>query len=171
MVPVCQLIGPLVSEVVANTQASQFTSRLPSGSAAAILLVGGGTYLLSPLAQSCAKACRSPLGFFARQGGKRSEPEVALRVGLAYGANCLGCCWPLMGMMALFALHDLGWMLAGTLFMALQKSAHIPLVLTKLTGFVFLALAGAIATGHAAFLSDFRLDHRYPSYCGSVDQP
>ncbi len=163
------LLLVIVSELLSSIDASRLTLALSEGSIAAALLACGGTYLLSPLAQACAKACRSPLGFFARQDGHRSDQLTAFRVGIDYGANCLGCCGPLMAVMALYGLHSLGWMLVATLFMALQKAAQFPQALTKLAGILLLSLAVASALGLAPFLQSRGFALGYPTICGDAE--
>jgi predicted metal-binding membrane protein len=161
----------LFSELLARTDTSHLATSLPEGASAAILLAFGGAYLLSPLAQACAKACRSPLGFFARQSGSRSDQPLAFRIGIEYGANCFGCCWPLMAVMAVFGLHGLAWMLAGTLFMALQKSSQFSASLTKIAGIAFLILSGVAISGQAPFLNSLNLAVGYHANCGEEVYP
>ena len=59
-----------------------------------LLLVGAGTFQLTPLKERCLTACRNPLQFV----WPRYEPGLAAawRLGVAHARYCLGCCWALM---------------------------------------------------------------------------
>ena len=60
-----------------------------------VLLVGAGTYQLTPWKDRCLRLCRSPIGglvhYIHFQGRIRD-----LRVGIHHGASCVGCCSGLM---------------------------------------------------------------------------
>jgi predicted metal-binding membrane protein len=111
-------------------------------------LVAGGGYLLLPLAKHCVTACRTPFGFVARYWtGQADVTRQALRMGAAYGASCLGCCWPLMAAMSLFGLSDPTWMLAAAVVMAVQKQHAVGLHLTRGLGVVMVLAGLGLATG------------------------
>src|SRR5579859_1106001 len=59
-----------------------------------VLLVLAGVYQLTPYKRACLESCRSPLVFMTRHWKKGITG--GLRLGLAQGAYCLGCCWALM---------------------------------------------------------------------------
>jgi predicted metal-binding membrane protein len=71
-------------------------------------ILAAALYQLTPLKQACLRCCRAPLDFLAERW--RDGVGGALRLGLAHGAWCVGCCWALMA--ALFALGamSLVWM-------------------------------------------------------------
>lgn len=84
----------------------------PTGSATALrsgaaLLIVAGLYQLAPLKQACLHHCRSP-----REVGAVAGPEYlgAVRAGLRLGAACLGSSWPLMLVLLLAGMMNLGWM-------------------------------------------------------------
>ncbi len=62
--------------------------------AVATVLAGAGAYQFTPLKGVCLRACRSPLDFIAVRWGRG-----ALRLGIAHGAYCVGCCWALMAVL------------------------------------------------------------------------
>jgi predicted metal-binding membrane protein len=127
-----------------NWPAAREYSSLLAG---ASLAVGGG-YLLLPLAKHCVTACRTPFGFVARYWtGRPNVTAQALRMGAAYGASCLGCCWPLMTAMALFGLSDPTWMLAAAVLMAVQKQHVMGLHLTRALGLLMVAAGLGLGTG------------------------
>jgi predicted metal-binding membrane protein len=55
------------------------------------VLVLAGLYQLSPLKHACLGKCRTPLQFIL--GSWRDGTVGAVRMGLAHGVDCLGCCW------------------------------------------------------------------------------
>ena len=58
------------------------------------ILIAAGVYQLTPFKGACLTHCRSPLGFLMTNW--RDGTAGALRMGVAHGAYCLGCCWALM---------------------------------------------------------------------------
>lgn len=80
-----------------------------------------GAWQFSPLKYRCLDACRSPLGFvLGHWRGERPTAE-ALRLGMAHGAFCIGCCWSLMLVMFGVGLGSLAWMLAIGALTAVEK--------------------------------------------------
>jgi predicted metal-binding membrane protein len=66
---------------------------VPSGAVATVLAVAG-VYQFTPLKDVCLRACRSPLDFIAVRWVRG-----ALRLGVAHGSYCVGCCWALMAVL------------------------------------------------------------------------
>jgi predicted metal-binding membrane protein len=66
---------------------------VPTAAVAAVLVVAG-VYQFTPLKDVCLRACRSPLDFIAVRWGRGP-----LRLGVAHGAYCVGCCWALMAVL------------------------------------------------------------------------
>jgi predicted metal-binding membrane protein len=66
---------------------------VPTAAVATILAVAG-VYQFTPLKDVCLRACRSPLDFIAVRWGRGP-----LRLGVAHGAYCVGCCWALMAVL------------------------------------------------------------------------
>lgn len=72
-------------------------------------LVLAGLYQTSRLSRACLTKCRSPQGFLFRLW--RGRPGVdTLKIGLAYTASCIGCCWALMLTMFAVGMANLAWM-------------------------------------------------------------
>jgi predicted metal-binding membrane protein len=88
---------------------------LPAGA-----LVFAGLYQFSSLKHRCLTVCRSPSTLVYKHWRGRGDRD-ALRVGVAYGLSCVGCCWALM--LVLFALGaaSVVWMLAFGVLMAAEK--------------------------------------------------
>jgi predicted metal-binding membrane protein len=84
-----------------------------------------GLYQFAPLKYRCLERCRSPLSFIMGhwQGG-RGERQ-AFRLGVHHGLFCLGCCWSLMLLMFAVGVGNLGWMLALSAVMAVEKNMPI----------------------------------------------
>lgn len=89
----------------------------PQLAGAALLLAAA--YQLSPLKRVCLRHCRSPLAFFARHW--REGGIGAVTMGLRHGLVCVGCCWALMALMAVFSAMDLIWMALLTVLMFAEK--------------------------------------------------
>ena len=89
------------------------------------VLLAGGAYQFTPLKYRCLDECRSPLGFvLSRWSGIRPRLE-ALRIGVAHGLFCLGCCWSLMLVMFALGLGNLAWMFALAVAMTIEKNLPV----------------------------------------------
>jgi predicted metal-binding membrane protein len=84
-----------------------------------------GLYQLSPLRHRCLTACRTPRGFVYRYWGGRHPAGDSLRIGLAYGRSCAGCCWALMLVMFALGSASLVWMLGLGAVTALEKTTAV----------------------------------------------
>ncbi len=111
-------------------------NRLFSGA----LLVAAGLYQFTPFKRSCLRYCRSPAELIVRF----SQPGAAgaLRLGVASGIYCLGCCWALMLLLFFGGVMNLWWIAALTVFVLLEKVAPLGARGGRLSG-VLLAVAGA----------------------------
>lgn len=85
----------------------------------ASLLIAAGLYQLTPFKQACLAKCRGPIHFLAHHW--RPGALGALRMGIAHGLFCLGCCWVLMLLLFLGGVMNLMWIAAITLFVLLEK--------------------------------------------------
>jgi predicted metal-binding membrane protein len=91
--------------------------------------VAGGTLLaaalwqVTPLKSVCLRHCRSPIGFFLRFGNGARRPAGALRMGLAHGAFCVGCCWALFAVLVAAASMSLLWLVLFTALIVLEKTS------------------------------------------------
>jgi predicted metal-binding membrane protein len=88
-------------------------------------LILAGLYQFTPLKSRCLTACRSPRGFIYRYWGGGRPAVDALRIGLAYGRSCVGCCWMLMLILFALGTASLAWMLGLSALMALEKGSAL----------------------------------------------
>jgi predicted metal-binding membrane protein len=72
------------------------------------VIVAAAVYQLTPLKDTCLRHCRSPFMFLMERW--RPGRVGALRVGLAHGAWCVGCCWALMAALFALGVMSIGWM-------------------------------------------------------------
>ena len=76
-------------------------------------------YELTPLKDVCLGKCRSPLGFLL--GSWRDGRAGALRMGVAHGAWCVGCCWALMASLFALGIMSIAWMAFVAALIAVEK--------------------------------------------------
>jgi predicted metal-binding membrane protein len=120
--------------------------------------LAGATFLAAaiwqgtPLKTVCLRHCRSPLGFFLRFGSRIHRPRGATRMGLAHGAFCLGCCWPLFAVLIVLGTMDLLWMAVLTTVIVLEKNTPRGEQIAHATG-VALAAVGILLLAHPSFLA------------------
>jgi predicted metal-binding membrane protein len=88
---------------------------------AAILFLAGA-YQFTPLKNYCAERCRSPLSLIVEHWQGRHEQRQALWLGVRHGMFCLGCCWTLMLLMFAVGTGNVGWMLALSAVMGVEKN-------------------------------------------------
>lgn len=113
------------------------------------LLVGGavalaGAYQFVPMKLRCLEKCRSPRMFlFARWRGGRPLLD-AVRLGVAHGRFCVGCCWALMLVMLAAGLHSLLPMAGLAVLMAVEKNASWGARIREPVGFLLLGTAALV---------------------------
>jgi predicted metal-binding membrane protein len=88
----------------------------------ATTLAVAGLWQFSPLRDRCLDECRSPLGFVLNRWRGTSERAEALRMGIAHGAFCIGCCWSLMLVMFGVGLASASAMLVLGAITAVEKN-------------------------------------------------
>jgi len=78
-----------------------------------------GVYQLTPLKLACLRHCRTPLSFLMHHwhGG----PGGALRMGIAHGSWCVGCCWALMVVLFAVGVMSITWMVVVTAIVFAEK--------------------------------------------------
>jgi predicted metal-binding membrane protein len=104
-------------------QLTGIVSPMPVGSNVifgGVLLLAAGLYQLTPMKHACLRHCRSPLQFLSVRW--RRGARGALRMGLAHGAFCVGCCWLLMGLLFVGGVMNLYWMGGLALLVLLEKT-------------------------------------------------
>ena len=113
----------------------------------ATTLAVAGLWQFSPLRDRCLDECRSPLGFIVNRWRGTSERSEALRMGIAHGAFCVGCCWSLMLVMFGVGLASASAMLVLGAITAIEKNLPWGRRLTHPLGIVLiLAAVYAIAS-------------------------
>jgi predicted metal-binding membrane protein len=143
------------SAAAALAQALLISTGLMSAAALAVgdnriagaLLVLAGLYQLSPLKQACLDQCRSPLTFIIRLS--RPGAAGALRLGLAHGLYCLGCCWALMLLLFVGGVMNLAWIAVLALLVLIEKLApgRLPVRRLLAAALVFLGALGLAGFG------------------------
>ncbi len=88
------------------------------------LLLAAGLYQFTPVKLACLKLCRSPLDFVVNHW--RDGAGGALRMGLAHGLYCLGCCWILMLLLFVGGAMNLLWVAVLGLVVLVEKLAAGP---------------------------------------------
>jgi predicted metal-binding membrane protein len=83
------------------------------------LLILAGVYQFTPLKQACLRGCRSPFAFLLNHW--RDGWVGALRMGLAHGAYCIGCCAVLMALLFLAGAMNLLWVAILAVFVFAEK--------------------------------------------------
>ena len=85
-------------------------------------LLLAGAFQFSDLKDRCLSECRHP-GTFLVQHYDRGQ-AAALRLGVAHGRFCVGCCWALMLVGFAAGVASLWWMAALTAVMIVEKTAR-----------------------------------------------
>jgi predicted metal-binding membrane protein len=109
----------------------------------AAILIAAGAFQLSPLKQSCLRACRSPLGFLL--GHWRAGLRGSLALGCSHALYCLGCCWALMVVLVAAGAMGLAWVLLITAVVAAEKLLPRGEWIARATGAAFLLLGTVLA--------------------------
>ena len=107
-----------------------------------ILLMAAGIYQLTPWKSSCLKHCQSPLLFFAHNW--RSGMAGALRMGVAHGLYCVGCCAVLMGLLFYGGVMDLWWIAGLAAYVLIEKLVVRGPLLSRLSGGLLLVWGAAV---------------------------
>ncbi|HEY8656768.1 MAG TPA: DUF2182 domain-containing protein [Candidatus Limnocylindria bacterium] len=109
------------------------------GWAAAGILAIAGAYQFSPLKNACLRACRSPMDFVVLHW--RSGTSGVLRLGIAHGLYCLGCCWALMAVLVIAGGMGIAWVALIGLIIFAEKIVTRSRAFPRVVGAVMLAAA------------------------------
>ncbi|HXT68268.1 MAG TPA: DUF2182 domain-containing protein [Vicinamibacterales bacterium] len=96
------------------------------------ILIVAGIYQLTPSKRACLTHCQSPLGFLMSHW--RNGRAGALRMGIAHGAYCVGCCWALMCVLFVVGVMNLAWVAVLTIFVVVEKIGPAGLIATRVAG-------------------------------------
>src|SRR5215211_4099954 len=110
---------------------------------AAGVLLAAAVYELTPLKDVCLSECRDSLTFMGHSW--RPGAIGAVRMGIAHGAWCIGCCWALMAALFALGVMSLGWMALIAAMIAADKLLPWRAAATRGVTAVLLALAIAVA--------------------------
>ncbi len=133
-----------ILEKVALVSAAMVTSSAVLGG---LLLVAAGIYQWTPAKEACLKHCRAPLGFLSQHW--RAGPGGALRMGVAHGGYCIGCCWLLMGLLFVGGVMNLLWVAAIAIFVLLEKTLPWGSASGRVAGGLLVIAGGAVIAGAA----------------------
>jgi len=100
--------------------------------AGGLILVAAGAYQFAPVKAACLTHCRSPLSYFLAHW--QDGPVGGLRMGLAHGAYCLGCCWLVMLTALAMGVMNLAWMAVLTVIVVLEQTAAAGPWMSRLAG-------------------------------------
>jgi predicted metal-binding membrane protein len=101
------------------------------------LLFVAGIYQLTPLKRICLQNCRSPFHFLIHRW--REGIAGAFRMGLDYGAYCLGRRWALMLLLFVGGVMNLAVIAALTAFVAFERVSPFGAHTAGLSGALLIA--------------------------------
>lgn len=105
-------------------------------------------YQLTPLKDVCLRHCRSPFAFLMQHW--HAGRLGSLRMGVAHGGWCIGCCWALMAALFALGVMSLGWMAFIAALIAIEKLLPWKAVANRGIAVLLLALGLALAFGPAS---------------------
>lgn len=117
-------------------------SMRASGPIAGVLLVAAGVYQWTPLKRACLARCAWPLQFLPRHW--RSGAVGAWQMGVLHGAYCAGCCWLLMGLLFVFGMMNLAWIVVIAAYVLAEKLLPRQRWLSKLAGALLVLWGGSV---------------------------
>jgi len=106
-----------------------------------LVLIAAGLYQWTPVKGACLRQCQGPIAFLASRGGFRSAPLGALRLGIAHGVYCLGCCWALMALLFVGGVMNMLWIAGIAILVLLEKTVAAGQLIPRISG-VLMAAAG-----------------------------
>jgi predicted metal-binding membrane protein len=111
----------------------------------AAILIAAGVYQLTPFKGTCLAHCRSPLGFLMSHW--REGTTGALRMGIAHGTYCLGCCWALMCVLFVVGVMNLLWVAAMAVFVLVEKVGPAGIWVARTAGVAMIASGTYVLIG------------------------
>jgi len=130
--------------LVASGAVSDMALALGDRTVAAGLLLLAAVYELTAAKRLCLDKCQSPIVFVLRYW--KPGAKGAVRLGLAHGLYCVGCCWALMLLLFVGGVMNLAWVAALGLIVLAEKLAPPRLRAERL-------VAAALAAGAVALLA------------------
>jgi predicted metal-binding membrane protein len=115
---------------------------------AAGVLAVAAVYQLTPLKDRCLSKCRGPLRFVLESW--REGRVGAIRMGMAQGAWCVGCCWALMASLFALGVMSVAWMAFVAALIALEKLAPWRVAANRAIALGLLAVGIGLAVAPAS---------------------
>lgn len=109
------------------------------------ILIAAGIYQLTPSKQSCLTHCQSPLGFLMSHW--RHGTAGALRMGIAHGTYCVGCCWALMCLLFVVGVMNLAWVAGLAIFVMVERIGPVGTFVARVAGGAMI-VAGVLSWTH-----------------------
>jgi predicted metal-binding membrane protein len=127
--------------------AAMLSSAMTTSSAqlSGAILIAAGVYQLTPFKSACLTHCRSPLGFLMSHW--RDGLAGALRMGIAHGTYCLGCCWALMSLLFVVGVMNLVWVAAIAIFVLVEKAGPAGVFVARGAGVAMVVAGVMVWTG------------------------
>lgn len=110
---------------------------------AALLFIMVGLFQFAKLKETCHGVCHSPMQYFL--GHWKTGFGGGLRMGLAMGAFCVGCCWGFMALGFVGGVMSLLWMGLATLVMIVEKLPDVGHYITRPLGVILIACGVGLA--------------------------
>jgi predicted metal-binding membrane protein len=92
-----------------------------AGLFAGVAAIAAGLFQVTPLKMACMDACRSPTSVIMTHWQAATPRRSAARIGMVYGAICVGCCWALMLLSVLVGALMLPIMVVTAALMMLER--------------------------------------------------
>lgn len=109
---------------------------------AAAILAAAALYQFSSVKIACLDHCRSPIHFIMHFGSPGTGGT--LKLGLAHGLFCVGCCWVLMLLLFVAGVMNLGWVAVIAAVIFLEKVAPRQWPVSTAISLALLAAAAAL---------------------------
>jgi predicted metal-binding membrane protein len=97
-----------------------------------VVLIVAGLWQLTPVKYACLVRCQNPLHFLSHHW--RRGRFAPIRMGIAHGLHCLGCCWLMMGLLFYGGVMNLAWIGGLAIYILLEKTVPARRWLTTLIG-------------------------------------
>jgi len=109
---------------------------------AGVVLLAAGGFQFTRLKEACLRRCRSPLWFLMTQW--RPGSLGGMKMGIAHGRFCIGCCWALMALMFVGGSMNLFWTAGLALFMLAEKAMRAGRTVGRIAGAVLVVWGSAV---------------------------
>jgi len=126
------LVAAVAQWVFHQAAWSSMTGEATNRVFAGMVLLGAGAFQFSRWKESCLHRCRSPLWFLLTRW--RPGALGGIRMGIAHGRFCIGCCWALMALMFVVGSMNLLWTAGLALLMLAEKALPSGRALGRIAG-------------------------------------